>query len=98
MNSHAETSAENNSHAETSAENKQTVSIYDIALDQNRPVTQADVDRLQAIANAYGATRYILRRLFRLELPYDPLSVDWNAEATYLKSIALKIDDLRAHK
>jgi len=37
--------------------------IYDIETDQTREVTQADIDRLTAVASAYGRLRVEVERV-----------------------------------
>jgi hypothetical protein len=63
--------------------------FYDITTDELRPVTQADVDRLVDVANAYGAMRHIMRRLFAVP---EALPVDWKAETAFLQSIIRIVD------
>lgn len=42
------------------------VIFYDVSLDANREVTQADVDRLVRIANAYGELRRSIDRVSQI--------------------------------
>ena len=72
------------------------VTIYDISQDGHRPITQLDVDRLQAIARAYGDIRYILQILIGDRHKIVP--IDWHREAAFLRLVAQKIDDLSVKK
>ena len=69
------------------------VTIYDIARDEMRPITQADVERLQAIERAYGSMRYILRKLLpNPQAQYE--GFEWDKEALFLRLAAQKLDDV----
>lgn len=43
-------------------EDPEVVQFYDVNQDVMRPITQADVDRLVRIANAYGSLRFSIRQ------------------------------------
>ena len=68
---------------------RQPVLIYDIKIDQKRPVTQEDVDRLEAIAFCYGQVLQLFRRI-PVPAPMDEHEAYWRKIQHYL---APKDDD-----
>lgn len=71
--------------------------IYDIELDEMRPVTQKDIERFEAMGRSYGALRYILRA-FLTAKPAPGMSHDWELEAALLNELVRTLDKAKSRQ
>lgn len=58
--------------------------MYDVSIDDYRDVTQVDIDKYQAVANAYG----------RLRIAVDTIHAELQAESVKIASRAGKPNDM----